>query len=325
MSEWRDSQGGGAGPRPVIAWLLAGSLAMAGMALPVHAQVQAQTDPGVVHPSVMPVADIDWTTVAQAYKPEQQETYDRLDGFVAQQRAFDATAVPILMPGARSGISLSRMTFSSFGDAYGMALPQPRSDSDVTIVITATRSFVAAAPGTIDPANFETLNVGGQPVQAEIEPTEGGWTASFARYGALYSVDIDCGDQGAASPCQNADYIRQVTASLGDVALGKLGQDRITGIAAAVAINNGDRLGPPDRRHRRPENRFGPYREPEPRHARNDGDGDRPQKVDYPVKPPVVRTRNDGDQGKSGSFMDWLRKAFTTPPAEKPVNGQDVR
>lgn len=335
MDNRRDPQGG-------IRFLAMAGMAMTCLAGTTGAQAQnaAQTlaDTGVIHPTVLPAADIDWAGVAQAFSPDQEESFDRLDGFVAQKDAFDVTSLPILMPGPRSGISLSRMTFSSFGDAYGMALPQPRSDSDVTIVITASRGSVAAAPGTIDPGQFETLNVGGQSVPATIEPTEGGWTASFERYGALYSVDVDCGNQGADSPCQDASYIRQVTASLNYVALGRLGQGRIDAFPPPDHVaSDQDRLGPPDRPHRRPEDRYGPWRWPEPR----------PDKTVYrePEQPQPEQPQPEQPQGGqtktekpgSGGFGDWLKRIFhpaptETPPVDTPpkgaagaVNGQDVR
>ena len=282
-----------------------------------YAQAQAQPDPGVTHPTVMPDADIDWAGVAKTFSPEQEQSFDRLDGFVAQQRAFDATALPILMPGPRSGISLSRMTFSSFGDAYGMALPQPRSDSDVTIVITASRSFIAAAQGTIDPGQFDTLTVGGQSLPATIEPTEDGWTASFERYGALYSVDIDCGNQGADSPCKDSNYIRQVVYNLDEIALGKTGQDQIATFPPTdVVDSDNDRMGPPDRQHWPPVDRSGPWRRPQPR-----------QEV-----PKSHATGDPVEKPRSGGLGDWLKRIFHQPPTETPpkstagaVNGREVR
>ncbi len=211
-------------------WFLTGTgLAVLAFALAGDLTLNAQTQRGLQspHPRVLDPLPIDWAAVSNDYDPDRSDQLKQLEGFELRHNDFNRTALPILMPGPASGISTRDMTFSSVGDAYGMALPQEQLDSDVTVVITATRVVVDAAPGTFEPTDFETLNVGGARVKALVEPTESGWTASFKRYGAIYSIDVDCGNTGAGSPCQDAGYIRRVAANLSDITLGKRGEDSL--------------------------------------------------------------------------------------------------
>lgn len=125
----------------------------------------------------------------------------------ATRDQLDAVSLPILLPD-RDSIDFEGATARLFG-RQGFYTASIQSD-DVVIEIFGTRQRLTAPP---DPASVRRLEEARDADGFIIAPGEGSWDVAFNRYGAAYSVTVECGDPGAAR-CANADYARAVALSL---------------------------------------------------------------------------------------------------------------
>ena len=126
---------------------------------------------------------------------------------------LDKVRLPVLLP--REGIiSTINPRLMSFGDAYALNLPQAKGTQ---ITMYGNRSLVAADKGAI--SSRPIAKIAGVPEDIRISQIEDGWTATFTRYGVVYSIDVSC-DAIDSPDCQNDGYIRKAIAQFDDVTLG---------------------------------------------------------------------------------------------------------
>ncbi len=127
---------------------------------------------------------------------------------------IDKTRLPILFPRIGSQVETNGARLFSFGDAYSLNLPQRPG---VTLIMYGHRSLVESARTKL--ATFKRSRVAGMKEDAVISKTEDGWTASFARFGIAYTLDLSC-DDDAMPECRDDGYLRQSVAAFEDVHLG---------------------------------------------------------------------------------------------------------
>ena len=127
---------------------------------------------------------------------------------------LDRTRLPVILPRDGGFIQTAKAKMVSFGDAYALNMPQ---DKGVQIVMYGNRSFVPADKGDISSRPVQKL--AGVAEDIRIGQTEDGWTATFSRYGVVYSVDISCDDINS-DDCKTDTYIRNAIAQFDDVTMG---------------------------------------------------------------------------------------------------------
>ncbi|MFN3228961.1 MAG: hypothetical protein ACK41P_03825 [Asticcacaulis sp.] len=137
-------------------------------------------------------------------------------------KALDATRLPVLLPSDPAQKAKAKMV--SFGEAYSIAIP-PKDG--LSIAYSGTTSFAPLPKAKSDQLKAErnrpsakSLAASGLPDDLKITRTEDGWTASFTRFGVLYSVDILCEDLQAPN-CKDDKTIRKAVEELRDVVLGQ--------------------------------------------------------------------------------------------------------
>ena len=152
---------------------------------------------------------LDWTAVSVQQRSPVNERGRGVNGkFIAGNRgAINRIAIPVLLPGDPD-LAAGMRIFPN-GAFY-------------TVSSTANgMSFVLTGAGRtypLPPATARGLKGGLQSrVPADgivIEQTEGGLDASFIRFGAAYSISLECANTLGDPRCNNTAYIRQVIARL---------------------------------------------------------------------------------------------------------------
>ncbi len=137
---------------------------------------------------------------------------------------IDRTRLPVLLPHEGSSVATDKGRLFSFGDAYAMNLPQAKGTQ---ITFYGNRSFVPADKGAVSRHPLARLN--GMAEDVRIDQTEDGWTATFTRYGVVYSIDVTCDDQ-ASPDCTSDAYIRKQITQFDDVTMGQDATNEANGI-----------------------------------------------------------------------------------------------
>ena len=166
----------------------------------------------------LPPARVEWSAALSQVQAMRAQKLS--GGFAArlQKPELDRTRLPVILPRAGAAISAAKAKLLSFGDAYALNLPQDRG---VQITVYGNRTFVPADPGAISRRPMQRLS--GVAENVAVEQTEDGWTATFQRFGVVYTVDVSCDD--IASPtCASDAYIRKTVADFSDVTLGAQAQ-----------------------------------------------------------------------------------------------------
>lgn len=129
----------------------------------------------------------------------------------AQLRELERATLPVLLPGVQALVSGpaadAAPIVSAAQAAYTVVVPR----SDHALILTGSRLAFRVegleAPAAVTPPDAEPA----------VELIEGGLSMSFARYGAYYSLTVEC-DRLDAPPCANEEYIRDVWRTLRVVA-----------------------------------------------------------------------------------------------------------
>jgi hypothetical protein len=130
------------------------------------------------------------------------------------KKELDRTRLPVLMPRDGGVIDTAKAQLMSFGDAYVMDLPQSKG---AHFAMFGNRTFVKGDKGAITARPF--AQVQGMVENVQISRMEDGWTATFTRYGVVYSVDMMCDDINGAE-CATDALIRKAIADCSDVTMG---------------------------------------------------------------------------------------------------------
>jgi hypothetical protein len=151
-----------------------------------------------------------------AMKKEELNKQQGLKSTILAKRidksVLDKTSVPVIMPVASSKIDAAKAKLMSYGDTYALNMPQPQG---MVVTIYGNSSFVKSEKGTVTDLTFKRVNRMAESVQ--ITRLEDGWTASFTRYGVVYSVDLLC---DLNSQCPDETQIRTIVADCSDVSMG---------------------------------------------------------------------------------------------------------
>jgi len=163
-------------------------------------------------------AKVDWQ---KALSQASQMQPKRLAGGMAtrlQKGELDKTRLPVILPRDGGLIKNTKARLLSFGDAYALNMPQ---DNGIQITAYGNRSFVPAESGAVSKRPVQKLLDVAEDVR--ISRMEDGWTATFTRYGVVYSIDVTCDDINAPD-CQNDNFIRKAVAEFSDVTMGAQAQ-----------------------------------------------------------------------------------------------------
>lgn len=104
------------------------------------------------------------------------------------------------------GLEEPRVLLFPFADFYNLSITGP----DIVIEVFGTRLAHAVAP---DPATARRLRAGG-PGGFRITRTRYGQEVTFNRYGAAYSLTIECDAPESDPRCTGEAYARQLADSL---------------------------------------------------------------------------------------------------------------
>ncbi len=140
-----------------------------------------------------------------------------INGFLSRlpKPDIDRTRLPVLLPHDGGSVATDKGRLFSFGDAYAINLPQAKGTQ---LTMYGNRSFVSADKGTVSKKPFARL--ANMVEDVRIDQTEDGWTATFTRYGVVYSLDVTCDDM-ASPDCTSDAYIRKQITQFDDVAMGQ--------------------------------------------------------------------------------------------------------
>lgn len=150
---------------------------------------------------------------------------------------LDRTLVPVILPRDGGFIQTAKTKMISFGDAYALNMPQ---DKGVQITMYGNRSFVAGNKGDISSRPVQKL--AGVAEDIRIGQMEDGWTATFTRFGVVYSVDVTCDDINS-DDCKSDTYIRNAIAQMDDVTMGADATAEAQADSQASASSSSDWLG----------------------------------------------------------------------------------
>ncbi len=131
---------------------------------------------------------------------------------------LDKTRLPVILPRDGGLIDSAKAKLMSFGDAYALNMPQPKG---LQVTMYGNRSFVPTDAGAISKRPIQRLL--GVVEDVRISQMEDGWTATFTRYGVVYSLDVSCDDINSPD-CQSDTYIRQAITQFDDVTMGSAAQ-----------------------------------------------------------------------------------------------------
>ncbi len=130
------------------------------------------------------------------------------------KKDLDRTRLPVILPRDGGFVQTAKAKMMSFGDAYALNMPQ---DKGVQITMYGNRTFVPGDKGAI--SDLPVQKLAGVADDVRISQTEDGWTATFTRYGVVYSLDVSCDDINSPD-CQTDTYIRNAIAQMDDVEVG---------------------------------------------------------------------------------------------------------
>ena len=165
----------------------------------------------------MAPAKVQWSSAMA--RSSQMKTARRPSNLAARlpRQQLDKTRLPVLLP--REGvIDTAKARMVSFGDAYALNMPQNKG---IQVTMYGNRSFVAGDKGAVSARPVQKL--AGVAEDIRISQMEDGWTATFTRYGVVYSLDVTC-DDIKAPDCVTDAYIRKAIAEFDDVTLGAQAQ-----------------------------------------------------------------------------------------------------
>ncbi|EGF90295.1 hypothetical protein ABI_33120 [Asticcacaulis biprosthecium C19] len=173
----------------------------------------------------MAPAKVDWSAaMKQNERMETQQKTARTARPSLKARLsrpdLDKTRLPVILPREGGVVDTAKAKMVSFGDAYAINMPQPDRNG-VQVTVYGNRTFVASDSGTVSKRPFARL--AGVAEDVRIGQMEDGWTATFTRYGVVYSIDVSC-DSINTPDCKTDDYIRNVIAQMDDVTMGSEAQ-----------------------------------------------------------------------------------------------------
>ncbi len=169
----------------------------------------------------MPPAKVDWQAAVNRSGTMAKQA--RISGGLKARlpkAQLDKTRLPVVLPREGGVVDTAKAKMMSFGDAYALNMPQPnRKGTQVTVY--GNRTFVPTDSGAISKRPIARL--AGVVEDIRIGQMEDGWTATFTRYGVVYSIDVSC-DSMNSDDCKTDSYIRDVIAQMDDVTMGSEAQ-----------------------------------------------------------------------------------------------------
>lgn len=196
----------------------------------VHAQSQtapaAQTGTATARPvatrpillrRALPPAPVQWQAALQTQARNAQIRRPDSLALKLPKAQLDQIRLPVVLP--RPGlIDTAKAKLLSFGDAYALNMPQAKGTQ---LTMYGNRTFVQADKGAISAR--PAVKLAGVPEDIRITQTEDGWTATFTRFGVVYSIDLSC-DDTASPDCASDSYLRKAIAEFTDVSVGAQAQ-----------------------------------------------------------------------------------------------------
>ncbi len=180
------------------------------------------TGPILLRKAMAP-ARVQWSTaIAQA---NRMKTVRPTNNFASRlpKLTVDRTRLPVILPREGGIIDTAKAKMVSFGDAYALNLPQAKG---LQITMYGNRSFVPTDKGAISSRPVQKL--AGVAEDIRISQMEDGWTATFTRYGVVYSLDVSCDDINSPD-CKTDAFNRQAIAQFDDVTVGADAQAEANG------------------------------------------------------------------------------------------------
>ncbi|ESQ91696.1 hypothetical protein ABAC460_04985 [Asticcacaulis sp. AC460] len=173
----------------------------------------------------MAPAKVDWQAAMkqnERMETRQQTTKAVRPGLKARlsRPDLDKTRLPVILPREGGVVDTAKAKMVSFGDAYAINMPQPNRNG-VQVTVYGNRTFVPGDSGAVSKRPFARL--AGVAEDIRIGQMEDGWTATFTRYGVVYSIDVSC-DSINTPDCKTDAYIRDVIAQMDDVTMGSEAQ-----------------------------------------------------------------------------------------------------
>ncbi|MGN6364618.1 hypothetical protein [Asticcacaulis taihuensis] len=200
-------------------WILGMAVVVAASTGPAEAQTLQGNNgpPAILQRRPLPPAPVQWQAVLDRLARIRASRQG--PGVVARlvKSELDKTELPVLLP--REGVlDTAKARLMSFGDAYALDLPQPKG---VHIMAYGNRTFLPAPAGAVSRRPITRLKDVAEDIR--ITQMEDGWTATFSRYGMVYSLDVSC-DDTAAPECRTDGYLKTVITQFDDVGLGARAQ-----------------------------------------------------------------------------------------------------
>ena len=127
---------------------------------------------------------------------------------IANKAAIDVVSIPVLLPGEPD--LAAGLRFFPNGAFYAVS----SSYNGMSFVLTGAGRAFPLSPATA--RNLPTGDLSSR-IPADgivIEQAEAGIDAGFTRYGAAYSINLECAQKTADPRCANAAYIRGVISRL---------------------------------------------------------------------------------------------------------------
>jgi len=179
----------------------------------------------------LPPAKVQWAGAMQ--QSNKMRGLRKVGGFATRlpRPELDATRLPVILPRDGGMIDTTKAKLVTFGDAYALNMPQ---NNGMQITSYGNRSFVPAEGGAVSKRPVQRLLSVAEDIR--ISQMEDGWTATFTRYGVVYSIDVSCDDINAPD-CQNDTFIRQAVAQFDDVTMGSQAQAEANAVVPAANPN----------------------------------------------------------------------------------------
>lgn len=179
--------------------------------------IVAKLPPAALLRKALPPAPVQWASAIQQQARNAQSRRPDSLALKLPKAQLDQLRLPVVLP--RVGlIDTAKAKLLSFGDAYALNLPQPKGTQ---LTMYGNRSFVQADKGAI--SSRPTIKLAGVPEDIRISQIEDGWTATFTRYGVVYSLDLSC-DDTASPDCKDDGFLRKAIAEFTDVSVGAQAQ-----------------------------------------------------------------------------------------------------
>ena len=177
----------------------------------------ARLPPQILLRRALPPAPVQWSSAIQQQARNAQVRRPDSLALKLPRAQLDQLRLPVVLP--RPGvIDTAKAKLLSFGDAYALNLPQPKGTQ---LTMYGNRSFVQADKGAI--SSRPAIKLAGVPEDIRITRIEDGWTATFTRYGVVYSLDLSC-DDTASPDCASDAFLRKAIAEFTDVSVGTQAQ-----------------------------------------------------------------------------------------------------